>query len=55
VSSALPSLNAVFTRTRLHGGAAEFGLLLGALGIGGVVGAIVPPRRAKLPEPVVPH
>jgi hypothetical protein len=41
--SALPALLAVFTRARLNGSAAEFGLLLGALGIGGVAGAVVLP------------
>jgi MFS family permease len=46
--SALPALLAIFTRTRLHGSAADFGLLLAALGIGGVAGAVVLPRaRAR--------
>jgi len=46
--SALPALLAVFTRLRLHGSASDYGLLLGALGVGGVSGALILPRvRAK--------
>jgi MFS family permease len=46
--SALPALLAVFTRLRLHGTASDYGLLLGALGVGGVSGAVVLPRaRAR--------
>ncbi|MFC9433703.1 MFS transporter [Nocardia sp. NPDC057030] len=41
---AMPSLLAVFTRVRLHGSASAYGLLLGALGVGGVFGALVLPR-----------
>jgi MFS family permease len=48
--SALPALLAVLTRTRLHGSATDYGLLLGALGIGGVAGAVVLPRvRSRWP------
>ena len=42
--SALPALLAVFTRKGLHGTAAGYGLLLGALGIGGIGGALILPR-----------
>jgi MFS family permease len=46
--SALPALLAVFTRSQLHGTASDYGLLLGALGIGGVCGALILPRaRAR--------
>jgi predicted MFS family arabinose efflux permease len=46
--SALPALLAVFTRLRLHGTASDYGLLLGALGVGGVSGAVLLPRaRAR--------
>jgi MFS family permease len=45
--SALPALLAIFTRTRLDGSASDYGLLLGALGIGGVVGGIALPRARK--------
>lgn len=46
--SALPALLAVFTRVRLHGTASDYGLLLGALGVGGVSGALILPRaRAR--------
>ncbi|MEY9863639.1 MFS family permease [Catenulispora sp. GAS73] len=47
--SALPALLAVITRTRLHETASVYGILLGGLGIGGVVGALVLPRiRGRL-------
>jgi MFS family permease len=42
--SAMPALLAIFTRTRLDGSASDFGLLLGAVGVGGVTGAVVLPR-----------
>jgi MFS family permease len=46
--SALPALLAVFVRLRLDGTAADYGLLLGASGIGGIAGALVLPRiRAR--------
>jgi predicted MFS family arabinose efflux permease len=46
--SALPALLAVFTRSQLHGTASDYGLLLGALGVGGVSGALILPRaRAR--------
>jgi predicted MFS family arabinose efflux permease len=48
--SALPALLAVFVRLRLAGTAADYGLLLGASGIGGIAGALVLPRvRAMWP------
>jgi hypothetical protein len=47
--SALPALLAVITRTRLHETASAYGVLLGALGVGGVLGALVLPRvRGRL-------
>lgn len=46
--SALPALLAVFVRLRLDGTAADYGLLLGASGVGGIAGALVLPRiRAR--------
>jgi MFS family permease len=42
--SALPSLLAVVTRTRLRGSAADYGLLLGLAGAGGVGAAVVLPK-----------
>jgi predicted MFS family arabinose efflux permease len=52
--SALPALLAVITRTRLHETASAYGILLGALGVGGVVGALVLPRirRRLTPDQV---
>ncbi|MFI1916618.1 MFS transporter [Nocardia sp. NPDC020380] len=41
---AMPSLLAVVTRVRLHQSASMYGLLLAALGVGGVCGALVLPR-----------
>jgi predicted MFS family arabinose efflux permease len=47
--SVIPALLAVVARTRFDMGAAEFGLLLGCLGIGGVLGASLLPRlRTRL-------
>jgi MFS family permease len=45
--SALPALLAIFTRTHLHGSASEYGLLLAALGIGGVAGGLALPGLRK--------
>ena len=45
--SALPALLPLFTRTRLHGSASEYGLLLAALGVGGVAGGFALPRLRK--------
>ena len=42
--SAAPALLAVVTRLRLSGSAADYGLLLGFAGLGGVISAIVLPR-----------
>jgi predicted MFS family arabinose efflux permease len=42
--SALPALLAVFVRLRLNGTAADYGLLLGASGVGGIAGALILPR-----------
>jgi predicted MFS family arabinose efflux permease len=42
--SAVPALLAVVTRTRLGGSAADYGLLLGFAGLGGVASAFVLPR-----------
>ena len=42
--SAVPALLAVVTRTRLGGSAADYGLLLGFAGLGGVTSAFVLPR-----------
>jgi len=48
--SALPALLAVVVRTRLDGSAADYGLLQGLLGAGGVAGALLLPRlRRKVP------
>jgi MFS family permease len=41
--SAVPALLAVYTREVLHGTATDYGLLLGALGVGGIAGALVLP------------
>lgn len=47
--SAVPALLAVLVRTRLDGDASAFGLLLGCVGIGGVLGATLLPRlRGRL-------
>jgi predicted MFS family arabinose efflux permease len=52
--SVIPALLAVLARTRFDTGAAEFGLLLGCLGVGGVLGASLLPRlRARLGPDVV--
>jgi len=46
--SVVPALLAVLARARFHAGAAAFGLLLGSLGLGGVLGASLLPRlRAR--------
>lgn len=42
--SAVPALLAVLARGRFHAGAAAFGLLLGCLGVGGVLGATLLPK-----------
>jgi predicted MFS family arabinose efflux permease len=42
--SAIPALLAVLARTQFHASAGAFGLLLGCLGIGGVLGASLLPR-----------
>jgi MFS family permease len=42
--SALPALLAVVTRSRLHGTASDYGILLGLVGIGGVLAAALLPR-----------
>jgi MFS family permease len=42
--SAVPALLAVVTRTRLGGSAADYGMLLGFAGIGGIISAFVLPK-----------
>jgi MFS family permease len=42
--SCLPALLAVVARTQLGGSASHYGFLLGALGVGGVVGTLLLPR-----------
>jgi Transmembrane secretion effector len=45
--SALLALLPLFARTRVHGSASEYGVLLAALGVGGVAGGFALPRFRK--------
>src|SRR5262249_10856735 len=54
--SSLPALLAITTRLQLHGTASDYGLLLGLLGVGGVLGGLALPqlrRRVKADQLVV--